>query len=193
MASVNKCIFVGNLGKDPELRTFPDGGQVANIVIACTDKWKDKTTGEAKEATEWVRCTFNGRLAEIVGQYLFKGSSVYVEGSLRTRKWVDKDGVDKYATEINATSMQMLGSPKGFDGGQQAAPRQAAPQQRQAAPAPSRGAPARNAAPQRQTAPAGGPSGFDDFDNSDIPFITSGNLDLSLQMRNRHIQRVRKA
>ncbi len=90
MASVNKVIIVGNLGKDPEMRSFPSGDQVANVTIATTDKWKDKQSGEMKEATEWHRVVFNGRLAEIVGQYLRKGSQVYVEGSLRTRKWTDQ-------------------------------------------------------------------------------------------------------
>ena len=93
MASVNKVIIVGNLGKDPEMRSFPSGDQVANVTIATTDKWKDKQSGEMREATEWHRVVFNGRLAEIVGQYLRKGSQVYVEGSLRTRKWTDQAGV----------------------------------------------------------------------------------------------------
>lgn len=119
MASVNKVIIVGNLGRDPEMRSFPSGDQVANVTIATTDKWKDKQTGEAKENAEWHRVVFNGRLAEVVGQYLRKGSQVYVEGSLRTRKWTDKDGVEKYSTEIRAYEMQMLGSkPEG----QQSAP-----------------------------------------------------------------------
>lgn len=165
MASVNNVIILGNLGKDPESRSFPDGGQITNITVATTDKWKDKATGEQKEATEWHRISFNGRLAEIAAQYLSKGSPVYIEGSLRTRKWIDKDGVEKYTTEIQANRMQLLGA-RPEAGGQQQAPRQAAPQQRQAAPAPSRGAPARNAAPARQAAPA---SGFDDMDD-DIPF-----------------------
>ena len=108
MASINKVIIVGNLGKDPEMRSFPNGDQVANVSIATTDRWKDKTSGEMKEATEWHRINFNGRLAEIVGQYLKKGSQVYVEGSLRTRKWTDKDGVEKFTTEIRADQMQML-------------------------------------------------------------------------------------
>lgn len=152
MASVNKWIGIGNLGRDPELRTFPSGDQVANITIACKDKWKDKQTGEMKEATEWVRVVFNGRLAEIVGQYLRKGSQVYVEGSLRTRKWTDQSGVEKYSTEIRADSMQMLGG-RQEDGESAPAPRQ---QQR---PAPS----------PRATAPAPrAESGFDDL--SDIPF-----------------------
>ena len=110
MASVNKWIGIGNLGRDPESRTFPSGDQVTNITIACTDKWKDKASGEMKEHTEWVRVTFNGRLAEIAAQYLRKGSQVYVEGSLRTRKWTDQSGVEKYSTEIRADSMQMLGT-----------------------------------------------------------------------------------
>lgn len=110
MASVNKVIIVGNLGRDPEVRTFPSGDRVANVTIATTDKWKDKQSGEMKEATEWHRVVFNGRLAEIVEQYLRKGAQVYVEGSLRTRKWTDKDGIEKYSTEIRADQMQMLGS-----------------------------------------------------------------------------------
>ena len=91
------------------MRTFPSGDQVANVTIATTDKWKDKQTGEMREATRWHRVVFNGRLAEIVGQYLRKGSQVYVEGSLRTRKWTDQSGVEKYSTEIRADQMQMLG------------------------------------------------------------------------------------
>ncbi|WP_027994573.1 single-stranded DNA-binding protein [Simplicispira psychrophila] len=118
MASINKVIIVGNLGKDPEMRTFPSGEAVANVTIATTDKWKDKQTGDAREATEWHRVVFNGRLAEIVGQYLRKGSQVYVEGSLRTRKWTDQAGVEKYTTEIRADQMQMLGSRAGGGGDQ---------------------------------------------------------------------------
>ena len=102
MASVNKVIIVGNLGRDPEMRTFPSGDRVANVTIATTDRWKDKQSGEMKEATEWHRVVFNGRLAEIAGEYLHKGSQVYVEGSLRTRKWTDQAGVEKYTTEIRA-------------------------------------------------------------------------------------------
>lgn len=117
MASVNKVIIVGNLGRDPEMRTFPSGDQVANVTIATTDKWKDKQSGEMREATEWHRVVFNGRLAEIAGQYLRKGSQVYVEGSLRTRKWTDQSGVEKYSTEIRADQMQMLGSRQGMGGG----------------------------------------------------------------------------
>lgn len=113
MASVNKVIIVGNLGRDPEVRTFPSGDQVANVTVATTDRWKDKQSGEMREATEWHRIVFNGRLAEIAGQYLRKGSQVYIEGSLRTRKWTDKDGVEKYSTEIRADQMQMLGARQG--------------------------------------------------------------------------------
>ena len=181
MASVNKVIIVGNLGRDPEMRTFPSGDQVANVTIATTDRWRDKNSGENREATEWHRVTFNGRLAEIAGQYLRKGSQVYVEGSLRTRKWTDQaTGQERYATEIRADTMQMLGSRQG--GGQPQggygddgygetsyeAPRRApapAPmqQQRPAAPA-ARPAPAPMSSPPQRAA-----SGFDDMDD-DIPF-----------------------
>ena len=113
MASVNKVIVVGNLGRDPETRYMPSGDAMTNIAVATTDKWKDKTTGEQKEATEWHRIAFFGKLAEIAGQYLKKGSQVYIEGKLRTRKWTDKDGIEKYTTEILADSMQMLGSRQG--------------------------------------------------------------------------------
>ena len=147
MASVNKVIIVGNLGRDPEMRTFPSGDQVANVTIATTDKWKDKQSGEMREATEWHRVVFNGRLAEIVGQYLRKGSQVYVEGSLRTRKWTDQSGVEKYSTEIRADQMQMLGG----------RPEGAAP------------APAPRPAPAPPPAQRSAGSGFDDMDD-DIPF-----------------------
>jgi single-strand DNA-binding protein len=113
MASVNKVILVGNLGRDPETRFLPDGGAVANISVATTDSWKDKASGEKKEQTEWHRVSFFGRLAEIAGEYLKKGSQVYIEGSLRTRKWQDKDGNDRYTTEVRADTMKMLGSRQG--------------------------------------------------------------------------------
>ncbi|MET3180096.1 UNVERIFIED_ORG: single-strand DNA-binding protein [Variovorax guangxiensis] len=182
MASVNKVIVVGNLGRDPEMRTFPSGDQVANVTVATTDRWKDKQSGEMREATEWHRIVFNGRLAEIAGQYLRKGSQVYVEGSLRTRKWTDKDGIEKYTTEIRADQMQMLGSRQGQGGpsgpsdddgyggggggggysqgggggGGGYAPRAPAAAPRAPAPAP-------------RQAPAKSSSGFDDMDD-DIPF-----------------------
>ena len=117
MASVNKVIIVGNLGRDPETRYMPSGDAMTNIAVATTDKWKDKATGEQKEATEWHRIAFFGKLAEIAGQYLKKGSQVYVEGKLRTRKWTDKDGIEKYSTDVIADSMQMLGSRQGMGGG----------------------------------------------------------------------------
>ncbi|MES2185213.1 MAG: single-stranded DNA-binding protein [Pseudomonadota bacterium] len=180
MASVNKVIIVGNLGRDPEMRSFPSGDQVANVTIATTDKWRDKTSGEMREATEWHRVVFNGKLADIAGQYLRKGSQVYVEGSLRTRKWTGQDGVEKYTTEIRADQMQMLGSRQGaggpqpggdggYDGGggggyDNSAPPPQAPR-RAAPPAPAAARP--QAAPAPRAAPA--PSGFDDMDD-DIPF-----------------------
>ena len=153
MASVNKVIIVGNLGKDPETRYAPSGDAVTNIVVATTETWKDKASGEKREATEWHRVVFFGKLAEIAGQYLKKGSQVYLEGKLKTRKWQDKDGQDRYTTEINADEMKMLGS-KG-DGQQQEGQR---PQQTQQRP------PANT---QRQ--PQGQAGGFSDFEDS-IPF-----------------------
>ncbi len=112
MASVNKVILIGNLGRDPEVRYMPSGDAIATLSIATTETWKDKN-GEKQEATEWHRVVFFGRQAEICGQYLKKGSQVYVEGSLRTRKWQDKDGQDRYTTEIRGDRMQMLGGRAG--------------------------------------------------------------------------------
>ena len=174
MASVNKVIIIGNLGRDPEMRTFPNGDAVANVAIATTDKWKDKQSGEMRQATEWHNVVFSGRLAEVAGQYLRKGSQVYIEGSLRTRKW-EKDGVTRYSTEIRADNMQMLGG-RQQDGGQddgygqqQPAPRQQQdrqPQQQQRQ-APQQGG---YPAPQQQRQPAPrDSSGFDNMDD-DIPF-----------------------
>ncbi len=116
MASVNKVILVGNLGKDPEVRYLPDGGAVVNLSIATSSSWKDKNTGEKREETEWHRVVMYNRLAEIAGEYCKKGRSVYIEGKLKTRKWQDKDGQDKYTTEIVADQMQWLGGREG--GGQ---------------------------------------------------------------------------
>lgn len=165
MASVNKVILVGNLGRDPEIRYLPSGEPVANITIATSSKYKNKS-GEMVEETEWHRVTFFGKLAEIVGQYLKKGRSVYVEGRIKTRKYTDKDGIEKYATDIIANEMQMLGGREGMgepsggdEGGYESAPRRPAPAPRAAAAAPA----ARQAPPPR---PA---SGFDDMDD-DIPF-----------------------
>ncbi len=109
MASVNKAILIGNLGKDPDVRYSPDGSAITNITLATTESWKDKS-GEKQEKTEWHRVAFFGKLAEIAGEYLKKGSQVYVEGRIQTRKWQDKDGQDRYTTEIVADKMQMLGS-----------------------------------------------------------------------------------
>ncbi|WP_312836211.1 single-stranded DNA-binding protein [Comamonas sp.] len=177
MASVNKVIIVGNLGRDPEIRTFPSGDQVANVTIATTDRWRDKNSGENKEATEWHRVVFNGRLAEIAGQYLRKGSQVYVEGSLRTRKWTDQaSGQERYATEIRADSMQMLGqrgeSGQSGDDGYGQSEHQAAPAPRQAQrPAPQ---PRQQFEHDGKNSPNEGrpraPGGFDDMDDN-IPFI----------------------
>ncbi len=142
MASLNKALIIGHLGKDPEMRYMPDGGAVANVSIATSETWKDKS-GEKQEKTEWHRVSFFGKLAEIVGEYLKKGALVYVEGRIQTRKWQDKDGADKYTTEIVADRMQMLGGKP--DG--ERAPRESKPREE---PAPSR-------------------SKFDDFED-DIPF-----------------------
>jgi len=152
MASVNKVILIGNLGRDPEVRYMPDGGAITNVSIATTESWKDKN-GEKQEKTEWHRVAFFGKLAEIAGEYLKKGSQVYVEGRLQTRKWQDKDGNDKYTTEIVADRMQMLGSRQGMGGGDREAP------DREPASRPA-GKPA-------AAKPAG--SKFDDFED-DIPF-----------------------
>jgi single-strand DNA-binding protein len=159
MASVNKVIIVGNLGRDPETRYLPSGEAVTNISVATTDTWKDKTSGEKKEQTEWHRVSFFGRLAEIAGEYLKKGSQVYVEGSLRTRKWQDKEGKDRYTTEIRADTMQMLGSRAGAGEARGGA-------------AEPRGEPRSEptSAPAKAGAPAKKPAGkFDDMED-DIPF-----------------------
>jgi len=122
MASVNKVIIVGNIGRDPETRVLPSGDALTNISVATSDRYKDKATGEMKETTEWHRITFFGKLAEIAGQYLRKGSQVYVEGKLRTRKYTDQAGVEKYSTEIVADSMQMLGGKMGETSSSSSAP-----------------------------------------------------------------------
>lgn len=119
MASVNKVILVGNLGRDPETRYMPNGEAVTNVTIATSDNWTDKSSGEKKEATEWHRVTFYRRLAEVAGEYLKKGSQIYVEGKLRTRKWQDKEGQDRYTTEVIADVMQMLGGRGGAGGGEE--------------------------------------------------------------------------
>ncbi|WP_022960554.1 MULTISPECIES: single-stranded DNA-binding protein [Spongiibacter] len=167
---INKVILVGNLGQDPETRYMPSGGAVTNVTLATSESWKDKQTGQPQERTEWHRVVFFNRLAEIAGEYLKKGSKVYVEGSLRTRKWQDQSGQDRYTTEIVAAEMQMLDSRGGggMGGGygddsynQAPAPQQ----QRRQAPPQAQQRPAPQQAPAAQP-PAGG---FDDFDD-DIPF-----------------------
>lgn len=161
MASLNLCTFIGNLGQDPDVKYLPSGDAVASISIATTESWKDKATGEKKEKTEWIRCEFYGKLAEIVGQYLKKGSSVYVQGRMQTREYVDKEGIKRYATSIKCDSMQMLGGRQ--DGGGSAPQQQRPAQQSQQRPATQqRPAPAQN-------------QNFSDMDN-DIPFTFSANV-----------------
>lgn len=144
MAALNKVLLIGNLGADPETRYSTSGDAVCSIRLATTDTWRDKASGEQREATEWHRIVFYRRLAEIAGQYLKKGSQVYIEGRIRTRKWQDKDGQDRYTTEIEATEMKMLGRREG--GG------------------------ATNAAPTSSAGAAGGGRRPTDLDGSDIPF-----------------------
>jgi single-strand DNA-binding protein len=149
MASVNKVILVGNLGADPETRYMTNGDAVCNIRLATTESWKDKASGEKKEITEWHRVVFYRKLAEIAGQYLKKGSQVYLEGRIRTRKWTDKEGQERYTTEIEATEMQMLGRREG------------------------QGAPTtRESAPDLRPGPKSDKAAKPDFDNfeDDIPF-----------------------
>ena len=157
MASVNKVILIGNLGRDPETRYTADGAAITNITLATTDSWKDKATGEKKEQTEWHRVVFFNRLAEIAGEYLKKGRPVYVEGKLKTRKWQDKDGNDRYTTEVVADVMQMLGSREGAGGG--------APDFDGGDDQPQR-APARTSASKPAARPASSVADMDD----DIPF-----------------------
>ncbi|TSP11468.1 single-stranded DNA-binding protein [Cupriavidus campinensis] len=133
MASVNRVILIGNLGADPETRYLPSGDAVTNIRLATTDRYKDKQSGDMKELTEWHRLSFFGKLAEIAGQYLRKGSAIYVEGRIRTRKWQDQSGQDKYSTEIVVDQLQMLG---GKQEGQQQAPAQRQAQRPAAQPEP---------------------------------------------------------
>src|SRR5262247_834334 len=160
MASVNKVIVIGNLGRDPEVRYTPSGAAVCNVSIATTRNWKNRDTGEKQEETEWHRVVFNDRLAEIAGEYLKKGRSVYVEGRLKTRQWTDKDGVEKYTTEIIATDMQMLGGREGQGGGDDAGGGGGYAREERSAPA------AKPAASKPATKSA---TGFDDMDD-DIPF-----------------------
>ena len=158
MASVNKVILIGNLGRDPEMRTFPDGGTLCNVTLATTRSWKDKSSGDKVEETEWHRIVFRDRLAEIAGEYLKKGKQVYIEGRLKTRKFTDKDGVETYATEVVATDMTMLGSREGMGGGDESGGGYSRP----AARASAASSPAPKPAAKSST-------GFDDMDD-DIPF-----------------------
>ncbi|MFT4630261.1 MAG: single-strand DNA-binding protein [Dinoroseobacter sp.] len=163
---INKVILVGNLGNDPEVRYAANGSAIANISVATTDSWKDKNTGEQQDRTEWHRVVMFNRLGEIAGEYLKKGSQVYIEGRLQTRKWQDQSGQDKYSTEIVASEMQMLGGrgggggEMGGDGGYQA------PQQRQQAPQQQGG---QQRGQQASPRPAAQPQPSNDFDD-DIPF-----------------------
>jgi len=160
---INKVILIGNLGNDPETRYMPSGGAVTNVSLATSETWKDKQTGQPQERTEWHRVVFFNRLAEIAGEYLRKGSKVYIEGSLRTRKWQDKDGQDKYTTEIVASEMQMLDSRGGGQGGDYQEDRysSSAPP-----PAQSGGGQSGGGRPATPAAPA---EDFAEFDD-DIPF-----------------------
>lgn len=167
---VNKVILIGNVGGDPETRYLPSGGAVTNITLATSESWKDKTTGAQQDRTEWHRVVFFNKLGEIAGEYLRKGSKVFVEGSLRTRKWQGQDGQDRYTTEIVASDMQMLdskgqgqGGGQDMSGGYDQTPRQAAPAQNRQPPRQSN----QNQAPANSAPPPAG--NFDDFDD-DIPF-----------------------
>lgn len=155
MASVNKVTLIGNLGRDPEVRYSPDGAAICNVSLATTSQWKDKASGERREETEWHRVVFYNRLAEIAGEYLKKGRSIYVEGRIKTRKWADKEtGQDRYSTEIIADQMQMLGG-RDDDGGQREAPQRSQP------------------APRPQQAQQQSAASLADMD-SDIPFMRHG-------------------
>lgn len=157
MASVNKAIIVGRLGRDPEIRYSADGAAVCNISVATESTWKDRNTGERKSETEWHRVVFYNRLAEIAGEYLKKGREVYIEGRIKTRKWADKEtGQDRYSTEIIADQMQMLGG-RDDDGGQREAPQRTAPPRQ----------------PQQRPAPQQEPRNLADMDD-DIPFMRHG-------------------
>lgn len=171
MASVNKVILVGNLGRDPEVRYMPDGNALCNLNLATTYAWKDKASGDKKEETEWHRVTLRNRLAEVAGEYLKKGSPVYIEGRLRTRKWTDKENIERYTTEIVADSMQLLGSRGGA--GAPGGDRMGGGDSMGDGDSPrSSGGGGGGNAPRGKPTPAtgkGGGAGFDDFED-DIPF-----------------------
>ena len=159
---VNKAILIGHLGSDPEVKYMPSGGAVANVSLATTDRWKDRQTGELQERTEWHRLAMYGRVAEIAGEYLRKGSQIYVEGRIQTRKWQGQDGQDRYTTEIVVNEMQMLG---GRGAGSGSADNWDQPSEPRSAPASASGS-AQSKSSSSAAAPAGGSSQFDD----DIPF-----------------------
>lgn len=150
---INKVILIGNLGNEPEIRYMPSGGAIASLSIATSESWKDKQTGEQQERTEWHRISIFGRLAEIAGEYLHKGSKVYIEGSLRTRKWQDKNGQDRYTTEIIANELQMLDNKGAGNRENENSPND----------------PGAYIPNQRNTQSAPTPAGHDDFED-DIPF-----------------------
>ena len=156
MASVNKVLIVGNLGKDPEVRYTQSGAAICSITVATSRQWKDKNSGERQEETEWHRVTLFDRLAEIAAEYLKKGRPVFIEGRLKTRKYTDKDGVEKYSTDIIATEMQLLGGREGGAESTESAPRRSAPERQPLAPVPK--------------ATARAPVGFGDIEDDDIPF-----------------------
>jgi len=159
--SVNKVILVGRLGAEPESRAFPNGGSICNLRLATSESWKDRQTGERKERTEWHRVTLNNRLGEVAQQYLHKGSQVYIEGRIQTRKWQDQNGQDRYSTEIVANEMTMLDSKGASGGGDYQQQGSAAPQPRNAAPQPA----SPSAGPDY-----GAPQGSADYLDDDIPF-----------------------
>lgn len=164
MASINKVILIGNLGRDPEVRYTPSGSAVCNVSLATTRNWKSKDSGDKVEETEWHRVVFYDRLAEIAGEYLKKGRSIYVEGRLKTRKWQDKDGVEKYTTEIIAEEMKMLGGREGMGGDEGGG---GGGYSRGGGERSERSAPAPRPAPSKPAAKSS--TGFDDMDD-DIPF-----------------------
>lgn len=167
MASINKVILIGNLGRDPEVRYTPNGAAICNVTIATSRNWKDKNTGEKMEETEWHRVVFFDRLAEIAGEYLKKGRPVYVEGRLKTRKWTDKEGQEKYTTEIMADNMQLLGGREGGAGGEEGGGGGYGRGAQGGGERPERTAPAARPAATKPAAKSS--TGFDDMDD-DIPF-----------------------
>lgn len=164
MASLNKVMIIGNLGRDPETRYMPSGDAMTTIAVATTETWKDKQTGEKKDATEWHRIVFFGKLAEIAQQYLKKGTQVYVEGSLRTNRYTDKDGIEKYSTEIRADEMKMLGNRPGSNGSPSEYTEQNTSEPRNQAPA------SRPATPQPRPTPPVNQNNLSNSLDDDIPF-----------------------